>query len=62
MCLSDGCYIVTSVPGNRFIGRAPIEIQNMSSRPVFALSEGLKAPIVSLFTPNDTQNLRSNPI
>ena len=56
MSLANGRYIITSVPGNRFIGRAPAEIQteDMSPKQVFALSEGLRAPIVSLFTPNET--------
>lgn len=47
MSLPSGRYIVTSVPGNRFVGRAPIEIQNMSPKPVLTLSEGTKGPIVS---------------
>ena len=61
MCLANGRYIITSVPGNRFIGRAPVEtlgVLDVSPKKVFALSEGLKAPIVSLFTLNDTWSLQ----
>ena len=50
MILTSGAYVVTSLMGERVIGRSPIETQDMRPKQVFALpeSEGPHAPPVRL--------------
>ena len=48
MSLATGIYVVTSVAGNRFIGRYPIEDRSLLPKQVFALPESVDAPRVRL--------------
>lgn len=47
MSLSSGKYVVTSLLGNRFVGRSIAETTGLDPKPVFALPEGSIAPLVS---------------
>ena len=46
MSLSSGLYVVTSLAGNRFISRSPVEDKSLKPKQVFALPEGSPGSLV----------------
>ena len=57
MSLSNGIYIVTSVAGDRHIGRFPVEDRSLLPKQLFALPEGIEPPRVRSFITGIIENV-----